>query len=436
MTIQSTDLIGSGFAYSGSGGRLIVLQDVTIANGGQAVNGGAFSDLDLLNNGEIVSESGNAVNIDGTGSRIVNSSTGTISNSVGAGPSFTVYTGGSSSIDNDGAINHAGAGWAVVVGSTGNAISNDGTISSTGGGVLFEYLAGSGTLVNTGTISAGNLGTWGGAGLPSAGIGIGTTNNDILNLGTVSATTGAAIAMTADVTGTTVNNAGHLVSSAGTGINLANVTAGIVVKIENSGTITGETNAILGGAGIENIINTGIVDGDVLLGLGNDTFSGLSGSVLGKIVGGSGNDKMFGGVSDDAILGNVGDDNLRGAGGDDVLTGGVGRDYMKGGAGADSFIFTVIADSLATAQRDHILDFVRGSDVVSVSGIDARTGVAGNQAFTFIGDDGFNGVKGELRYVKGAVNTVVSGDTNGDGNADFSIQLDGRYNLTASDFIL
>jgi hypothetical protein len=61
--------------------------------------------------------------------------------------------------------------------------------------------------------------------------------------------------------------------------------------------------------------------------------------------------------------------------------------------------------------------------------------MAGNQAFTWIGGAGFTGHVGELRFTSGS-KTVISGDVNGDGKADFQIELAGRHSLAASDFIL
>ena len=89
----------------------------------------------------------------------------------------------------------------------------------------------------------------------------------------------------------------------------------------------------------------------------------------------------------------------------------------------------------ATAER--ITDFSQADgDVIDLSAIDARTGLAGNQAFTFIGNAAFGNVAGQLRYVFDAGNTYVEGDRNGDGAADFALRLDGLIALTASDFVL
>ncbi|BAT59368.1 endo-1,3-1,4-beta-glycanase ExsH [Variibacter gotjawalensis] len=151
---------------------------------------------------------------------------------------------------------------------------------------------------------------------------------------------------------------------------------------------------------------------------GANTLSGLSGA-----------DKLFGLAGNDRLLG--GDQN-------DTLIGGLGVDTMTGGAGADRFQFDVIGDSGVTAAtRDFITDFSRTeNDILALSGIDANTLVAGNQAFAFIGTSAFSRAAGQLRYGTSNGMTIVEGDVNGDGIADFSVALQGIQSLTVAAFIL
>jgi hypothetical protein len=66
----------------------------------------------------------------------------------------------------------------------------------------------------------------------------------------------------------------------------------------------------------------------------------------------------------------------------------------------------------------------------------AVTSRAGAQDFTFIGSSSFSGVAGQLRVdTTNAGRMCVYGDVDGNGAADFSIFLDGRHALTASDFL-
>ena len=62
--------------------------------------------------------------------------------------------------------------------------------------------------------------------------------------------------------------------------------------------------------------------------------------------------------------------------------------------------------------------------------------MAGDQAFSFIGTAAFTGVAGQLHYWYDAGRTIVSGDVNGNGTADFNIVLAGTVILVAGDFVL
>ena len=149
----------------------------------------------------------------------------------------------------------------------------------------------------------------------------------------------------------------------------------------------------------------------------------------------------------DTIRGNGGHDTLQGGGdadrlfggaGNDLLRGGAGADRLIGGAGADLFVFRAVQHSgFAAEGRDTILDFNgTAGDRIDLSVIDANTRQAGNQAFSFIGSAAFSGHAGELRVVRGAADTFVYGDVNGDGNADFALHLEGALALRQGFFLL
>ena len=94
---------------------------------------------------------------------------------------------------------------------------------------------------------------------------------------------------------------------------------------------------------------------------------------------------------------------------------------MTGGAGADTFRYDSVSDS-AVGLSDLIGDFQPyGIDKIDLTRIDANTLVAGDQAFTWIGVGAFSGAAGELRVRDDGGYRYVEGDTDGDGNADFSI---------------
>jgi hypothetical protein len=109
---------------------------------------------------------------------------------------------------------------------------------------------------------------------------------------------------------------------------------------------------------------------------------------------------------------------------------------MIGGADNDLFVFADGDFGGATrATSDRITDFTSG-DRIDLSAVDANTLLASDQSFSFIGTGGFTHAAGELRYEQVAGNTYVSGDTNGDGIADFMIKLDGLHTVQADDLVL
>ncbi len=137
------------------------------------------------------------------------------------------------------------------------------------------------------------------------------------------------------------------------------------------------------------------------------------------------------------LEGGTGKNKLSGLGGNDILDGDKGADTLNGGLGADDFDYNLFSDSGVTvATRDIIQGFQRGIDDIDLRTLDARSGVAGNQAFTFIGFQGFHDRKGELHLRDAGANIVVEADVTGDGRADFSIAVLGVASLAKGDFLL
>ncbi len=181
---------------------------------------------------------------------------------------------------------------------------------------------------------------------------------------------------------------------------------------------------------------SGTSHADVLFGSGfGDTLRGLSDSDV--LLGGRGGDNLWGNTGYDTLIGGQGRDHLWGGKGQDVLIGGGGRDILTGDQGADTFVFNRPADSPVGSNRDHITDFTKSGDLIDVSGIDAKAGVPGNQSFHFIGQAAFSDTQGELRaHTTPAGHTLVAGDVNGDGHADFQILVSGVDHLHSWDFVL
>ena len=81
-----------------------------------------------------------------------------------------------------------------------------------------------------------------------------------------------------------------------------------------------------------------------------------------------------------------------------------------------------------------VVDFSHGEgDRLIVHGIDANVGSSSNE-FVFIDTEAFSGAAGELRYETDGGFTLVQGDVDGDGSADFEIELTGNIALRAGDF--
>ena len=151
------------------------------------------------------------------------------------------------------------------------------------------------------------------------------------------------------------------------------------------------------------------------------------------LFGGDGNDQLFGEDGKDLLAGGNGNDKLNGGERNDVVFGGEGADNLRGGGGADIFAFDFASESRG-ARRDVITDFShRQHDGIGLYWMDAKTDKPGNQAFHYIGDHGFTG---DLRRVAFCHARSVSGDVDGDGNADFRITVEGVKELNDWEFIL
>jgi hypothetical protein len=105
---------------------------------------------------------------------------------------------------------------------------------------------------------------------------------------------------------------------------------------------------------------------------------------------------------------------------------------MTGNAGADVFDFNVANES-TLAARDVITDFTRGVDKLDLSGIDANSAAATNQAFTgFIAASAGFTRAGQLKFVDG----VLFGNTDADAAAEFAIVLTGVTGLSVANLVL
>lgn len=209
----------------------------------------------------------------------------------------------------------------------------------------------------------------------------------------------------------------------------------------NDTILAGVDNAIVGLttlAGIETIDGGGHLAVTIL---GNNAaqiwdFSSVTINGIAAIDTGAGADMAIGSSENDTLLGHAGADTLRGSAGNDWLNGGTGADSLTGESGADRFVYLANAES-SVGSADTIADFSQiDGDRIDLAKSDANTLLAGNQAFSWIGEATFSSTAGELREVVGLSITSIFGDVNGDGNADFAIDVSGAPHLLAANFFL
>jgi serralysin len=189
-----------------------------------------------------------------------------------------------------------------------------------------------------------------------------------------------------------------------------------------------------------------------------------------NVTGSNYSDTITGNAGSNRLEGGPGRDTIDGGGGADTIVSGRDSDQIWGGQGADTFVFDHFLDSsmfnvLSSVTRpdgnyttgagvDVINDFLVGTDKIDLSGIDANSTISGNQAFQLIPQsielvEEFTGQAGQLRLTETSVSpgpdrpglffTSVQGDIDGDGFADFTLQVVNPFSmdaLSAADFIL
>jgi Ca2+-binding RTX toxin-like protein len=286
----------------------------------------------------------------------------------------------------------------VHIGATGHVIS---TYENSNGASALVLRGGGGTIINDGEIRSTGYGVFINA--------INTTEaNTVVNNGTISGVSGV------------LSRGGDT----------------IVLNLINNGTITGSDKAFGNVPGQNSITsskdiitNFGLIEGDIHLTGGDDTYNGLKGTLKGSVFGGDGADSAAGGAENNVLDGGAGTDRLRG---------GLGADTLTGGTEADTFIFRLAAEStVKLTGRDTIIDFDSSqADQIDLHSIDANVLKKGNQAFEFIGSEAFDDRAGQLRFKASGLDTVVYGDVNGDGKADFAVTLKGVSTLEVGDFLL
>src|SRR5436190_1712066 len=311
----------------------------------------------------------------------------------------------------------------------------------------------------------------------------------------------AAVGLSAISLATYNGNMAALAANAVVGRLTDNVGIAYGAIIENA--VGGSGNDLLIGNNVDNILRANGGDDGLNGGAGNDTLDGGTGAD--NMIGGTGNDLYYIDVTGDSVVELAGEGNdtvssgisyalgdnvenliltgsaangtgngldnvlqgnglanhLDGGAGADRLIGGDGTDWLTGGAGGDIFVAEI--DALKVDSKngplslDLILDFKKGEDKIDLSGIDAKSGVEGHQAFTFVGNASGNNAGDLFAKTFGTINaaekslgidlhgldgntgpdgkvTIVFGNTDG-GHPDFAMVLFNTESINTTDFI-
>jgi Ca2+-binding RTX toxin-like protein len=137
---------------------------------------------------------------------------------------------------------------------------------------------------------------------------------------------------------------------------------------------------------------------------------------------------LFQGNTDSAI------ENAIGGAGADTLIANLVANHLTGNGGVDTFKWMTTGDAGTGSFADTVLDFVRGTDKIDLSNLDAQPGTAGQQDFSFIGTAAFHNVAGEVRYDVTGGSAHIFADVDGNGTADMEIILTNITTLAATDF--
>lgn len=310
--------------------------------------GDAAHDATVANRGVIASDS-RALNIDGTGVDVHNSGTILATDAQRNGTVYADSTADDYSLVNlkRGVVDGTAGGSAVAL-QTGE-VDGD-TVSA----VIKNY----GKLLGGGDAVEGN-GVGDGLRLFSD-VQDATFQGDLYNAGLIKASTESDVAV---------------------GISIEDGVA-LHGKILNYGRILANETAIdaTEAGGHVDVVNFGLIHGDVDLSTANDSYDGTHGQVTGTVDGGAGHDVLTGGFASDALAGGAHDDQLTGGYGGDVFV------FRK----ADAESADVITDFEDGLDRIDVSDFgfSGASDIgVEQDGQDAVLTFADDNTVTLLGID-------------------------------------------------
>jgi Ca2+-binding RTX toxin-like protein len=430
VTVISTNTIvtGIGFNPTGPGDDLYVLSNITLMSTNSQVASISLSSVSLQIDGSLIGafraltfESG------ATFGQLLVGTSGTVSGLGGSSQEVAVAMFGSKSgITNHGVITAPGAICIYMSGLEGD-ILNTGLITGATG-VQFASASNNSRLVNYGTITGSNQFDGSIDAFEGRGVFVQSANAYIFNGATGSigstATGGSGIHVTGlNGGGLVFDNFGDVWAASGIGIDLSTVTLGqSLIRVLNSGTVTGLVGSYTGSANADLLTNRGEMIGAVLMGDGVDTFdnrggsvegnvdlgagvdfySGANGTVYGMVFGGTGHDRFIGNANlaeefdggadidtlDFRTLGTVVvslDDTLLNAGS------AAGDTYVRfenvngSNAGGDHIVGNTAANVINGMAGNDTLSGGDGADYLrGWSGLDVMTGGKGNDTFRFL----------------------------------------------------
>lgn len=265
---------------------------------------------------------------------------------------------------------------AVNIDGSGLTVVNEGQILGTGdqrnGTVYADGTADDYTLINeaSGVIDAGEGNNGSGVALQTGDVVGDIVNANVLNDGIIQGRgesdsanlvgngvrvfAGSDVAGTTSLAGNIVNDgliAGSEDSALAAGISIESG-VDILGAIINTGEIRGVENAIdAREGGSVNLVNDGIINGNVLLGGENDIVISSQGTINGIVDGGAGNDVVLAGAEDNVLVGGLGNDILIGGDGVDTarfddLDVGIVANLQSGTVSRDGFAADVAQQTL------------------------------------------------------------------------------------------
>lgn len=442
LTTISTTTIGAGplYTFGANGDQLVILSGVTLGStSGSALSGLSFDDIQLTILGTLSSAS--ILTFGGIESIISIGAGGTFFSAEPTAGNAGIFLSSSGNIGNtlinDGSL--IAPSTIGVLSEGGGSIINNGSISAASGVFIGLFGADGDSLINTGNISANanddsnrniryNNGVYteGGNTFISNGAG-----------GEISAISseGAGVRFGQAAGGSRLFNAGTITSALDFGVSLASVNAlEAQITVFNSGTISGGDGAYIGSDNDDQLVNRGLMVGDVMMGAGNDRLDARWGSIEGNVDLGAGNDLYIGRFAqiDGTVLGGFGDDTMRGnANLDEILNGGDGVDTLNflpdarvvvaldgsvdGDGAALGDIYSNFERVVGTAGGN---DFIRGNgadnELYGLGGNDTLQGMDGNDML--LGGNGndrlFGGAGIDQMVGQGGVDTLTGGAGN------------------------